>query len=282
MEGNEIMRRKTEPEHDEQNELVLDTPHHTDAALVSGIRQGDERTLREFCERFRPLLLDQSRRLGVARDDREHLVMEFLDDFALRIAAGSIRSAAPSLLVTAFRNRLVDRWRHERGNRRYDNTEGALSEYSIRAAQPTTIADADSAPSRHDRSEERNYGDESDPFAHRADNTNGDEPGIGEVSIVSRMAADLLTQCTPDEQRLVVWVSHGVPLRLIAEWLGVNYSAAKVRWHRLRRKLRILGLAYAKTVSGRDRIELERFLRYAGVTSDASGDPSAGGQQIHA
>jgi DNA-directed RNA polymerase specialized sigma24 family protein len=231
----------TDVQADDQHELVLPAPRRNDTTLVAAIRRGDEGALREFCERFRPLLLDRARRIGVRREDREHTVMDFLDDFALRLAMGEVSYTAPSFVVKAFRNQVVDRWRREQREHNTDHALNAISEFARRAASNSSLPSSGSINIHNDP-----------------------------LSAVDVMVRHLLSQCNDAERNLIVWASHGVPFRTIAEWLGISYSAARARWCRLRAKLHVAATAYVDTVTGRNRLEIERFLRYAGVLCPAS------------
>ena len=76
---------------------------------------------------------------------------------------------------------------------------------------------------------------------------------------------------------MLVWVSHHVPQREIAAWLGVSYAAAAQRICRLRQRLRASAARYVATLPAAERDEIARFLRRAmrAGASDDSSDPPA-------
>ena len=55
---------------------------------------------------------------------------------------------------------------------------------------------------------------------------------------VASLATALLADLSEDERLLLVWVSHHVPYREIAAWLGIGYAAVGKRVERLRARLR--------------------------------------------
>jgi hypothetical protein len=60
---------------------------------------------------------------------------------------------------------------------------------------------------------------------------------------------------------MLAWVSNAVPMREIAAWLGIGYSAAKVRLSRLRSRLREHALRHVNECTGAERQALVAFLR---------------------
>jgi len=66
---------------------------------------------------------------------------------------------------------------------------------------------------------------------------------------------------TAEERQMLIWVSNAVPMREIAQWLGIGYSAAKVRLSRLRSRLRERALRHVNECAGAEREELVGFLR---------------------
>ncbi len=69
-----------------------------------------------------------------------------------------------------------------------------------------------------------------------------------------------------------VIIRRHMPLRDIAEQLGISYGAARVRLHRLRARFARLATQYVETLKADERREIERFFRRAQVNlSDRSG-----------
>lgn len=70
---------------------------------------------------------------------------------------------------------------------------------------------------------------------------------------------------------MMVGVGRHVPLRDVAEQLGVTYGAARVRLHRLRERFRKLAIEYMGALKSDDRREIERFFRRAQVRLTETG-----------
>ncbi len=82
-------------------------PAPSDVALLISIRREDGAALHEFVRRFRPLLLDQARRLGVYPSERENVVTVFLDDILLKLADMQAPRSLPTFVVKSVRNHVV-------------------------------------------------------------------------------------------------------------------------------------------------------------------------------
>src|SRR5919204_7025166 len=76
------------------------SPHRamTDGELIVAMRRREGAAFAEFFLRFRPLLLDRARRLGIDRSEREERVQDFLTDVALALA--ELNSVLPRALRT--------------------------------------------------------------------------------------------------------------------------------------------------------------------------------------
>jgi DNA-directed RNA polymerase specialized sigma24 family protein len=70
---------------------------------------------------------------------------------------------------------------------------------------------------------------------------------------------------TREEQVMMICVGRHVPLREVADQLGVAYGTARVRLHRLRDRFRKLAVEYMRSLKPEERVELERFFRRAEV-----------------
>jgi len=215
-----------------------------DVALLVGIRRGDERVYLAFVRRFAPLLLDQARRLGVDRAERDTSVTEFLDDLLIKLATMQAPASLPTFVVTAFRNHVCDARRNAAARERCDvaacDAEGEIqvvhstcSEYMLHASRPVD-EEPDDAPS-----------------AARA------------------LVHAVLARSTDDERRLLVWSAHRVPLREVATWLGISHDAAKQRISRLRMRLVRECLIELDTLAPADRAAVGVLLRRAGINLPA-------------
>lgn len=222
-----------------------------DIALLVALRCGDERAYQAFARRFAQLLLDQARRLGVDRADRESVVTEFLDDLLIKLTTMQAPASLPTFVVTAFRNHVSDARRSAEMRERHDAAvcevvgevhvvRGVCSEYMLHASRP---ADEDV----HD-------------------------PSAGARALVQTV----LQRCTADERRLLVWRAHRVPLREIATWLDISHDAAKQRVSRLRARLIRECVMQLDTLSPADRDAVAVLLRRAGINiPDTSGGAAA-------
>jgi DNA-directed RNA polymerase specialized sigma24 family protein len=222
-----------------------------DAALVEGMRAGDARAFAEFYARFQPLLAAELRRRGVALADGEEWLVETLTDAALRLADVALPRphSLAAYLVVALRHRLANAWR--------DGARRLTREAGVQGSEPS---DADGAAAGAAASSEgtRRYS----------------RPADAEVATPSaalaRLADALLRDLSESDRLLLVWVSHYVPQRQIAAWLGITHAAAKVRLCRLRRRLHERALRHAEAIDGEERHAVLRFLdRAVGETPRA-------------
>jgi DNA-directed RNA polymerase specialized sigma24 family protein len=214
-----------------------------DVALLVGVRRNDLRALREFVQRFEPILLDQARRLDVSQDDRRTVVTGFLDDILVKLARSAAPRSLASFVVTSFRNCVADAHREasarERQSRAQEEMIGServigagCSEFMLRAARG---ADAEEETS--------------------------ESPGVA-------LARVLFASCSVQDRQLLVWSAHRVPLRECAAWLGISYDSAKQRMSRLRARLIRESVAHLSELPAHDRANVSRLLHRAGVKTN--------------
>lgn len=212
----------------------------TSARLVSAIHSRDEAAIRELYLLYAPLLRDQARRMGVGPGERAELVTTLLDDIVLHLMENCTTPRhLTRYLVASLRNRARN-W-HRDSFRRIANRETAYTEHGT---NQRIVAECHSE-----------YSLRASDFAR-------------EEAVVSRApVAGLAVLCsqnlTREEIAMLVSVGRHVPLREIANQLGISYVAARVRLHRLRERMRRLAVEYVRTLKSTDRSELERFLRRA-------------------
>jgi RNA polymerase sigma factor (sigma-70 family) len=211
----------------------------SDTELVAAVRRGDFEALREFYARFEPLLARYAARAGLAFGSWEDDAHDVLCDVVLALLAGDARMrgdlrSVHAYVIRAFRNRMLDAHRaSERRDARESDERMVLescSEYAVR----------------------QSAGPLSD--AH--------EPSTA----IARLATVLDAALAVEERQMLIWVSNAVPMREIAQWLGIGYSAAKVRLSRLRSRLRERALRHVNECAGAEREELVDFLRRAAGT----------------
>ena len=214
----------------------------SDAALVEEMRCGDETAFREFIVRFEDQLDRHARRLGYVGAERKTLVAETLDDSALGLIARGRRTprSLPAYLVTALRNRVrnerrssarsrVREGRADRDLERDNDLPLACSEGSLRASAGPSWEPPAPSPA------------------------------------VAALAAALVSELTDEERELLAWLSHHVPYREIAAWLGVGYAAVGKRVERLRGRMRARAADHLASVSTSERVALESLLARGAV-----------------
>lgn len=212
-----------------------------DAALVDAMRRGDAAALREFLLRFEPLLEHHAHRLGASGGERDDLVGETLEDAALALIApnASTPRSLPAYLVRALRNRLLNARRGARGQ--------ALARVREPVARDALVADEGLCSES----------------SLRASAGPGWEPPRPSRPVAA-LAAALLDDLSDDERVLLVWVSHHVPYREIAQWLGLGYAAVGKRVERLRARLRARADLHLASLDDADRGALEALFSRAG------------------
>jgi RNA polymerase sigma factor (sigma-70 family) len=213
----------------------------SEAELVSAVRQGDFEALREFYARFEPLLARYAARAGLAIEYWEDEAHDVLCDVVLALITGGTRTAVRSVhgyIIRAFRNRMLDA---RRASRRRDEREIGMSASTSDAGERLVLESC----SEHAIRESAGAGAE-----------------VAQLSpALSRLARVLDDALSADERRMLEWVSHAVPMREIAGWLDIGYSAAKVRLSRLRSRLRERALRHVNQCAGAERAELVEFFR---------------------
>ncbi len=215
-------------------------PAMGDQALVAALRCEDEGALREFFLRFRPALALAAQRLGVDPGELDMVVDDCLADVAVYLigSLGPPPRSLPAYLARSLRNRVLngvrarDRAEHRLPEDAGDNPDGAVaaccSDHAVRAS---------------------GWQDEPPPLA----------PAL------RRLAQALEASLGDDDRPLAVWLSHCVPTREIAAWLGLGERTAAKRIERLRERLQLAALRHLEAVDGGDRRELLAFLGRASL-----------------
>ena len=213
----------------------------TSAKLLAGIHDGDESAIRELFLLYAPLLRDQARRMGVDGDERDDMVTTLLDDVVLHLMEHRLapRDLA-RYLVVAFRNRA--RRRHRDLSRRDDNQAAGYSE--IGGAHQSVVAECISD--------------------YTISVTDAGEPPQSR-SAISALAERVAAELDSGEMTMMIGIGRHMPLREIAEQLGISYGAARVRVHRLRERFRGIATDYLAALEPEDKNELSRFFRRAGL-----------------
>lgn len=210
-----------------------------DAALIEAMRHGDPSALREFLLRYEPLLEHHAHRLGISGGERDDLVGDTLEDAALSLIVPntSMPRSLPAYLVTSLRNRI------------YNNRRATAAPRRVREAALGGRPSADDALCSES--------------SQRASAGPAWEPPRPSRAVAS-LAAALLDDLTDDDRLLLVWVSHHVPYREIASWLGIGYAAVGKRVERLRARLRARADVHLAASSDAERHVLETLFTRGG------------------
>jgi DNA-directed RNA polymerase specialized sigma24 family protein len=228
---------------------IASSPFSTSAQLLAAIHRGDERAIGDLFLLYAPLLRDQARRMSIAPDERNEFVMTVLDDLVLHLIESRIAPRhLTRYLVAALRNRA--RNHHRDSGRRLAMQDSAYATQGI--ARERIVAECHSE-----------YGLR---VALPADATKSALLRSAMTRLAERCARDL----TSEEMTMLVGVGRHVPLRDVADQLGVSYGAARVRLHRLRERFRKLAIEYMESLKSDERSEIERFFRRAELRSTES------------
>jgi hypothetical protein len=206
------------------------------------MRERDPKAIAEFFARFSGGLGELARLYRIPPSEREHCVVEFLNDVALEFieSARPIPRKLPAYLATAFRHR---RQNEARADGRAERRRGAATCAAEASGEPVVYTVCSEDAVRTSRG----------PAWEAAPRS----------PVLERLAAFVEKGLSPEERLVLAWVSNAIPLRQIAEWLGIDRSAAKVRVWRLRARLARAARAYASALDPTERAETERFFRRA-------------------
>jgi RNA polymerase sigma factor (sigma-70 family) len=226
---------------------------------VERMRRDEPEALAEFFQSFRPLLLEEARRLRVQPALRREVVDECLDDIVMHLLKYTTpipRSLAP-YLVKAFRYQRLKRLQSEYRRQireRHGSAPATLGTAALGTASEASVRDS--------------AGPLADPIL----------PSQG----VERLGTMVEEGLTEEEEMIMSWVGHNVSQADMAEWLGATPGAVRTRVCRLRNRLKETSERYATGFTGRERRELDDFFRrmyavargYAtGPSTDEAGGP---------
>jgi DNA-directed RNA polymerase specialized sigma24 family protein len=181
--------------------------------------------------------------MNVPLDERDEIVTTVLDDVVLHLMENQLMPRhLTRYLVAALRNR-VRNW-HRNSLRRISVRDRA----SLQIAQTTEriVAECHS-----------DYGLRSAMPSAEA------SPPLS--SAIMRLAERSAAELNREETIMMIAIGRHLPLRDIAEQLGISYGAARVRLHRLRARFARLATQYVESLKPDERREIERFFRRAQV-----------------
>ncbi len=223
----------------------------SDAELVAAMRQGSYDALREFYLRFEPLLARYAARAGVLSDAWEEDAHDVLGAVVLSLVECSSGARAREsvrdihrYIQRAFRNHFLDA---RRSVARRQQRDARATSYAEETGERVALASCSES-------------------SLRASGGSMSARAIAPSPAIARLAATLDAELSTEERQMLTWVSNAVPMREIAAWLGIGYSAAKVRLSRTRSRLRERALRHVNECTGAEREELiELFRRSGGI-----------------
>lgn len=198
---------------------------------------------------YAPLLRDQARKMSVPIGERNQIVDTVLDDVVLHLVEAAIPPRElTSYVVGALRNRV--RSLHRDSERARSNDESRYREYG----------DTD----------ERIVAECHSEYGMQTSRAVDADQQSSLRSAIKKLADESASALSSDEMMLMVGVSREIPVRELAEQLGLKYVAARVKLSRLRDRFVRLAVQYVETLEPKEKREIERFLRRADVRLTAS------------
>lgn len=217
----------------------------TSGRLLAAILRGEETAIKELFLLYAPLLRDQARRMSIGPGDREELVTTLLDDVVLHLMEHQIAPRhLTQYLVASLRNRARN-W-HRDWHRRQATDDHAYT---------------DSVASR-----ERIVAECHSQYGMGASHHSDPDASFPVRASIAKLAERAVRELTHGETVILICLGRHMPLREIAEQLGIAYGTARVRLHRLRERFRKLTIEHMHTLKTEEREELERFFRRADVS----------------
>ena len=211
----------------------------SDAELVRGMRAADAHAFAEFIVRFKDVLLEVAASLRIDRPERQHLVLEVLDDVAMDLVAPKavLPVSLAGYLVRALRHRVLNA-RREASRRLVHETDAMTDmDSGLERTAQTLCSEASIRDARGDQAEAASLPE-----------------GVRKLAVL------LDNALSSDERLMLGWVSNLVPHRTIADWLGIGRSAAMLRIWRLRNRLRETALRFAEEFDDAEQRDVMRFL----------------------
>jgi DNA-directed RNA polymerase specialized sigma24 family protein len=212
---------------------------------------------------YAPLLRDQAKKMSVPVGERDHLVDTLLDDIVIHLVEVEIPPRElTSYIVTSLRNRV--RTGHRDTNRDHQTDESAYAEYGD--SMERIVAECHSE------------------YGIRASLPSDSDVRTPLRSAIKKLAEKSASELSRDELILMIGIGRHIPLRELADQLGLSHGAARVRLSRLRERFIRLAIQYIGTLERSEKREIERFFRRADVRLDAespgsNNDRSDGGNK---
>ena len=216
----------------------------SDRELIDAMRTRDTAAIVEFMRRFQRLAIVHAERLGVRSEDRRSWASEALYEIALVLCRRDtpVPRAPTAYLATAFRRREMAAYRQRMVREGLERGAAAETAGVDERALLGTCSQA---------SIRATYGPAWEPAVL--------------PPVLERLVSTLDEGVSAEERELLSWVGRRVPYSTIAEWLGINRSAAVKRVTRLRARLIEAAMRFGDSLDGSDRAEFVRFLRRTGA-----------------
>lgn len=195
--------------------------------------------MKEFTERYIPLLLDYAEQAGFAGVDIESVAGDVLSDVARALIA--MRSGVPhcsmeTYVTRAYRNRVI----------------------SIRRQARDAFLTSDAVEPDEDGDAMWRTGcSEGTIQATKAPDY---EPHLLSPAL-ERLSTMLDEGLSREERELLTGVSAYASQSEIAEWLGMSHDAVRKQLERLRKRLTLVARRYTEALTGAERAEIRRFFR---------------------
>ena len=229
----------------EDDEALASTRYPTSARLLAAIHRGDEAAIRELFLLYAPLLRDQASRMSIGPGERDEFVTTVLDDVVLHLMEHQIAPRhLTRYLIASLRNRARN-W-HRDSLRRESARERSYSDPG--GSQQRIVAECHSE------------------YGLRASLPSQSDVSFPVCASIAKLAERAVLELTQGETVMMICLGRHMPLREIAEQLGISYPTARVRLHRLRERFRKLTLEHMRSLKTDEREELERFFRRADVS----------------
>ena len=227
----------------------------TQQRLVAAIRRGEESAIHELFVLYAPLLRDQAKKMSVPVGERDQIVETLLDDIVIHLVEVEIPPRElTSYIVTSLRNRV--RTGHRDSMRAQKNDESAYAEYGDSTEK--IVAECHSE------------------YGMRASLPMDDSHRAPIRSAVKKLADESAKELSPGELALMIGVGRHIPLRDLADQLGLTHGALRVRLSRLRDRFMKLTTQYVATLDPAEKNEIVRFLSRAGVHLDVASQEQEG------
>ena len=209
-----------------------------DANLLLALKHEIPGAFVEIVARYQALMFRYARNFGIRPGERREWVSSLMHDVVLTLLkpGAVVPDSLGAYFARACRNKAYADHRAAVRRERHENE--AASE-SLAAASASSVED---------------WQDD-----EIADDTNWSSSGLSPGLV--KLAAKLDSAITPDERALLDWSSEAVPLRVIAEWLGISRSAAAQRVSRLKQRLRSIAPRIATDFSESEQADVKQFFQ---------------------